>query len=125
MVAGGAEVLADRAEVGATGDAVLHQPGGLGPVGNPPGEDPGQLGCLVLHEVVAGLGYVDQFHLLRERLPFLVPLRVQLRGPVAVPDHAEPGTRSRPWDGLDRSSSRPGVPTMISTPRLSASICGS
>ena len=32
LVAGGAEVLPDRAEVGAAGDAVLHQPGGLGPV---------------------------------------------------------------------------------------------
>jgi len=33
LVAGGGEVLADRAEVGAAGDAVLHEPGGLGPVG--------------------------------------------------------------------------------------------
>ena len=33
LVAGGAEVLPDRAEVGAAGDAVLHQPGGLGLVG--------------------------------------------------------------------------------------------
>ena len=33
LVAGGAEVLADRAEVVAAGDAVLHQPGGLGLVG--------------------------------------------------------------------------------------------
>ena len=32
LVAGGAEVLPDRAEVGAAGDAVFHQPGGLGPV---------------------------------------------------------------------------------------------
>ena len=32
LVAGGAEVLPDRAEVGAAGDAVLHQPGGLWPV---------------------------------------------------------------------------------------------
>ena len=30
LVAGGAEVLPHRAEVGAAGDAVLHQPGGLG-----------------------------------------------------------------------------------------------
>ena len=30
LVAGGAEVLPDRAEVGAAGDAVFHQPGGLG-----------------------------------------------------------------------------------------------
>jgi transposase len=29
LVAGGAEVLSDRAEVGAAGDALLHQPGGL------------------------------------------------------------------------------------------------
>ena len=33
LVAGGAEVLPDRAEVGAAGDAVFHQPGGLRPVG--------------------------------------------------------------------------------------------
>ena len=33
LVAGGAEVLPDRAEVGAAGDAVLHQPGGLCLVG--------------------------------------------------------------------------------------------
>ena len=33
LVAGGAEVLPDRAEVGAAGDAVLHQPGGLRLVG--------------------------------------------------------------------------------------------
>src|SRR5260370_40129363 len=32
LVAGGAEVLPDRAEVGAAGDAVFHQPSGLGPV---------------------------------------------------------------------------------------------
>jgi hypothetical protein len=32
LVAGSAEVLPDRAEIGAAGDAVLHQPGGLGPV---------------------------------------------------------------------------------------------
>ena len=32
LVAGGAEVLPDRAEVGAAGDAVFHQPGGLRPV---------------------------------------------------------------------------------------------
>jgi len=32
LVAGGAEILADRAVVGAAGDAVLHKPGGLGPV---------------------------------------------------------------------------------------------
>jgi hypothetical protein len=32
LVAGGAEVLPDRAEVGAAGDAVFHQPGGLWPV---------------------------------------------------------------------------------------------
>src|SRR6266571_8684674 len=32
LVAGRAEVLPDRAEVGAAGDAVLHQPGGLRPV---------------------------------------------------------------------------------------------
>ena len=31
LVAGGAEVLPDRAEVGAAGDAVLHQPGSLLP----------------------------------------------------------------------------------------------
>ena len=30
LVAGGAEVVPDRAEVGAAGDAVLHEPGGLG-----------------------------------------------------------------------------------------------
>jgi hypothetical protein len=33
LVAGGAEVLPDRAEVGAAGDAVLHQPGRLGLIG--------------------------------------------------------------------------------------------
>jgi hypothetical protein len=33
LVTGGAEVLPDRAEVGAAGDAVLHQPDGLGLVG--------------------------------------------------------------------------------------------
>ena len=33
LVAGGAEVLADRAEVGAAVDAVFHQPGGLRLVG--------------------------------------------------------------------------------------------
>ena len=33
LVAGGGEVLADRAEVGAAGDAVVHEPGGLGLVG--------------------------------------------------------------------------------------------
>jgi hypothetical protein len=33
LVAGGAEVLPDGAEVGAAGDAVSHQPGGLGLVG--------------------------------------------------------------------------------------------
>ena len=33
LVAGGAEVLPDRAEAGAAGDAVLHEPGGLGLVG--------------------------------------------------------------------------------------------
>jgi hypothetical protein len=33
LVAGGAEVLPDRAEVGAAGDAVFHQPGSLGLVG--------------------------------------------------------------------------------------------
>ena len=33
LVAGSAEVLPDRAEVGAAGDAVFHQPGGLGLVG--------------------------------------------------------------------------------------------
>ena len=33
LVAGGGEVLADRAEVGAAGDAVLQEPGGLGLVG--------------------------------------------------------------------------------------------
>src|SRR4029077_5990585 len=33
LVAGSAEVLPDRAEVGAAGDAVLHQPGGLCLVG--------------------------------------------------------------------------------------------
>ena len=33
LVAGGAEVLPDRAEVGAAGDAVFHQPGGLRLVG--------------------------------------------------------------------------------------------
>ena len=33
LVAGGAEVLPDRAEVGAAGDAVLHEPGGLRLVG--------------------------------------------------------------------------------------------
>ena len=31
LVAGGAEIIRDRAEVGAAGDAVLHEPGGLGP----------------------------------------------------------------------------------------------
>ena len=30
LVAGGAEVVRDRAEVGAAGGAVLHEPGGLG-----------------------------------------------------------------------------------------------
>jgi hypothetical protein len=33
LVAGGAEVLPDRAEVGAAGDAVFHEPGGLRMVG--------------------------------------------------------------------------------------------
>ena len=33
LVAGGAEVLADRAEAGAAGDAVFHEPGGLCLVG--------------------------------------------------------------------------------------------
>ena len=33
LVAGGAEVLADRAEVGAAGGAVVHEPGGLRLVG--------------------------------------------------------------------------------------------
>jgi hypothetical protein len=33
LVTGGAEVVADGAEIGAAGDAVLHEPGGLGPVG--------------------------------------------------------------------------------------------
>jgi len=33
LVAGGAEALAERAEVGAAGYAVLHEPGGLWPVG--------------------------------------------------------------------------------------------
>jgi hypothetical protein len=33
LVTGGAEVLPDRADVGAAGDAVLHQPGGPGLVG--------------------------------------------------------------------------------------------
>jgi hypothetical protein len=33
LVAGGAEILPDRAEVGAAGDAVLHQPGSLRMVG--------------------------------------------------------------------------------------------
>ena len=33
LVAGGAEVLPDRAEVGAAGDAVLEEPGGLRMVG--------------------------------------------------------------------------------------------
>ena len=33
LVAGGAEVLADRAEIGAAGDAVLHQPRGLRLIG--------------------------------------------------------------------------------------------
>ncbi len=32
LVAGGGEVLADRAEFGAAGDAVVHEPGGLGTV---------------------------------------------------------------------------------------------
>ena len=30
LVAGGAEVLADRAEVRTAGDAILHEPGGFG-----------------------------------------------------------------------------------------------
>jgi hypothetical protein len=33
LVAGGAEVLADRADLGASGDAVLPEPGGLGLIG--------------------------------------------------------------------------------------------
>ena len=33
LVTGGAEVLPGGADVGAAGDAVLHEPGGLGPVG--------------------------------------------------------------------------------------------
>ena len=33
LVAGGTEIVRDRAEVGAAGDAVLHEPGGLGLVG--------------------------------------------------------------------------------------------
>src|SRR6266487_1673365 len=55
LVAGGAEVLPDRAEVGAAGDAVLHEPGGLGVVGvggAGPGVDP-QLG---LQGVADGAG---------------------------------------------------------------------
>jgi hypothetical protein len=32
LVAGGGEVLPDRAEFGAAGDAVVQEPGGLGPV---------------------------------------------------------------------------------------------
>ena len=32
LVAGGAEVLPDRSEFGSAGDAVLHEPGGFGPV---------------------------------------------------------------------------------------------
>ena len=55
LVAGGGEVLADRADVGAAGDAVLQEPGGFGLVGV--GAGAGVDAELGLERVADGAGF--------------------------------------------------------------------